>query len=80
MAEVKSHFSDLFPVHCAFAIGCNVGQYPPVLPENIIDVSHKVIVVAVEPVVVTVATLIRAEFFIGAAVQRFTAVHAVTFH
>lgn len=57
-----------------------IGKYPPVLPEQSVNISHEVVRVTVQPVVVVVPALIRAEFLIGAATYGVAAVETFFFH
>jgi hypothetical protein len=80
VSEMKTHFQYFVLVHCDFSVDANIHHDPAVFPQDIIDITHEVIVVAVEPVVVAVTTLVGAEFFVGAAIQAFTAIFTNAFH
>ena len=74
IAEVKTQLRDFFLVHRRFSLRREIGQYPPVPPENIVHVPHEIVVVAVDPVVVIVSALIGAELFIRPAIEDFLTV------
>ena len=74
VGEIEAELCDFFTVHRRFSLRREIGQYPPVPPENIVHVPHEIVVVAVDPVVVIVSALIGAELFIRPAIEDFLTV------
>jgi hypothetical protein len=50
--------------------GVKFFQYPSVLAQNVIDVAHQVVAVAVLLIIVGVAALVVTKFFIGTSFDR----------
>jgi len=69
VTEVEPKVEYLLSRNGDFACGCEIGQYSPVLAQDVIDISHKIIVVAIQSIVVAVAALIRAVFFIRSSIN-----------
>lgn len=81
VVKIEPEFNDPVPEIRGFAGWGKIGQYPPVSAKNVIHITHQVIVVAVSPVVETVAAHVGAEFFIGSSTNFSTAIEAMTgFH
>ena len=56
------------------------GQYPPVFPQDVVNIPHIVGHFTVQPVVVIIPAHIRTEFFINSPGNGFTAVETKFFH
>lgn len=64
----------------ASAFGIKVCQNSPVFPEKPVYVSHKIIRITVQPVIIAVSALVRAEFLITAAANYIAAIETFSFH
>jgi hypothetical protein len=80
ITENKSQVEYFFFGNGNFPIGSEIGKYPAILAKNVIHISHEIIVVTVQPVIVTVSTLIGAIFFISSSIQGFSAIVTIAFH
>jgi hypothetical protein len=80
VVEIEPEVRQLFLVHRDFIFRNQLHQNPSVLFQNAVDVPDCFAAVAVKPVVVIVAALIVTEFFIGPALNRFSAIETCFYH
>jgi len=80
IAKLESLFEELIPMHLHLPVGVKLCQDPSVFAEDIIDISHEVIGVAIQSVVVRTAALVRTEAFVRSAIKFFFAFQALLFH
>lgn len=57
-----------------------VSQDPPVFTEQPVNIPDKIVSITVQPVVVIVSALVRAEFLIGTATNDIAAIETFFFH
>ena len=79
-AEVISHCKQGIPVHPVPALSIKISQYPPVFPQESMNIPYKVVCIAVKAVIVIVSALVGAEFLITAAAYLFAAIETFSFH
>jgi hypothetical protein len=51
------------------ALTIQIGKYPPVFPQQTVNITDKVVCVAVKPVVIIVPALVGTEFLIGTSMD-----------
>jgi hypothetical protein len=79
--EIESFIHHFIPMDSYFIGWIQFAQYFSVLPENIVHIPYIGSHIRILPVVVIVAALVGAEFFIEAPVNGFAAIEACTlFH
>jgi hypothetical protein len=74
MVEIKAFCRKLFAGCFGFAGRVQLLQYAAVTPQDVIDIPYQVITVAVELIIVIIATQVITKFFIGTALQWRTAI------
>ncbi len=79
-AEIITQGKKRILVDPALTFRVQVGKDAPVFPEQAVNVPHVIAGVAVQPVVVIVPALVRAEFLIGAAAYNGAAIETFSFH
>jgi hypothetical protein len=67
-------------VNFSFTIVVEVGKDSPVLSQQPMNVSYKIVSIAVKPVVVIIPALIGTEFFISTSANGVTAIETFLFH
>ena len=79
-AEVVSQGKEGILMDPVSAFIVKVRKYPPVFPEQSVNISHEIVCITVQPVVVVVPALIRAEFLIGATTNGVATIETFLFH
>jgi len=79
MVKIKTFFYQFFLVHFGFFGFVEALQYTPVFPQDIVNVSNQIGVVAVELVVVSIAAHVGTEFFVNSSAEFFVAFEAGAF-
>lgn len=67
--EVIPEGKEGIPVNPCFAFTIQIGKDPPVFPQQTMNITDKVVGVAVKPVVIIVPALVGTEFLIGTSVD-----------
>jgi hypothetical protein len=67
-------------VQGCFSLGIKIRQYPPVLAQQPMNIPYEIVRIAVQPVIVIVPALVRAEFFISTATESISAIETFPFH
>jgi hypothetical protein len=57
-----------------------IGKYSSVLSQQAVNITDKIVRIAVEPVIVIIPALVRTELFIGAATNGVAAIETFPFH
>jgi hypothetical protein len=78
--ETKTHIAEFFFGNNGFVFGNKVFENTAVAAQNIIDIPHQVIGIAVALVVIIVAAIIGAEFFVCPAYHWLTAIDTGLLH
>jgi len=68
-AEVISQGKEGVLMHFCPALTIQIGKDPPVFPQQTMDITDKVVRVAVKPVVIIVPALVGTEFLIGTSMD-----------
>ena len=71
----QSVFMDFY-----FALRVQVGKDSPVLAQQTVNISYKIVRITVKPVIIIIPALIRTELFIGTATQSVAAIETFLFH
>lgn len=74
--EVKTALQQFGFGHIGFTAHVQFLQYPAVAAQDVVDVAHVVVAIAVKLVVVAVAALVVAKLFVAAALQGGVAIKA----
>ena len=80
VVEIKTQFEELIFVDFAFSMWIELGQYAAVFAQDVVDIAHKVVGIAVQPGVVCRSALVGAKLFIGPPLEGFLAFQALLFH
>ena len=79
VVEIKPRIDQLVAVYGGFARGVALGQDPPVFPQDVVDVPHQVVGVAVPFIMVSIPAIIGTEFFVHPPGYGFPAFQASSF-
>jgi hypothetical protein len=79
-AEVVPKCKKSIFVNFSFPIVAEIGKDSPVLSQKSMNVTYKIVCIAVKPVVVIIPALIGTEFFISTSANGFTAIETFLFH